>query len=274
MKINNGKYEIIKPIKKGGMGMVSLGRHVLLGEEIVVKELILNDAEAREMFMEEAKLLYGQVGHPAIPSTKDFFIENGKYYLVMTYIRGMSMQHFLGDLKKRFDEDAVCWIADRILAGLAYLHRMGIIHRDIKPGNIILDLGNHRATLVDFGIAKRKVDPADSETGRISYTQHFASPEQYRGEKCGPASDIYSLGATMYYALTGQLPIEACSLKRDSDLAAPHIVCPDVHHQLSAVVMKAMRLNPPERFKSAGEMKEVCDKVRLTYVNPDWKPHE
>ncbi len=273
MKINNGKYEIIKEIKKGGMGRISLGRHILLGEEIVLKELILDDAEAAQQFLEEARLLYGHVRHPAIPAIKDYFIENKKYYLVMDYIRGKSMQDFL-DIGKRFEEDTLCWIVDRLLAGIAYIHRMGLVHRDIKPGNIILDLGSHRATLVDFGIAKRKAYKPESEIGKISYTRFFASPEQYEGKKCEAASDIYSLGATMYYGLTGQFPSEACTLKRDSELTPPHIICSDIHPQLSAIVMKAMKLNPPERFKSAGEMKDICDKFRLTYINPDWKPRE
>lgn len=269
------QYELGKPFKEGGMGRIYLAKHVFLNEDVVVKELIISGQDAEKQFLEEARILYGHDGqavrHPSVPAVKDYFIHKGNHFLVMDFIRGKSMQDFL-DLGKIFDEDTICWIADRILAGLAYLHRVGIIHRDIKPGNIILNLGEHRAVLVDFGIAKRKIALLEAEnSGKISYTKHFASPEQYKGEECAAQSDIYSLGATMYYSLTGVLPTEAIKLKSDSDLKSPHDIDPAIHPQLSAVIMKAMKLNPHSRFKSAGEMKEICDKVRMTYVNPNWK---
>lgn len=264
------QYELGSPFREGGMGRIYIAKHVLLGEEVIIKELILTGPEAEGQFLEEAKLLYGHVRHPSIPAVKDYFTHNGNHYLVMDYIRGKSMQDFL-DLNKQFEEDAVCWIVDRILAGLAYIHRVGIIHRDIKPGNIILNLGEHRAVLVDFGIARRTIVET-LRSGRTSYTKYFASPEQYRGEECTPQSDIYSVGATMYYALTCKLPPEAISLKSDKDLIPPDIVDSRICPQLSAVVMKAMKLNAHERFKSAGEMKEICDKVRMTYINPNWTP--
>lgn len=272
MKIH--EYEFNKPFKEGGMGRIYLGKHILLGVDIIIKELILNnDPVAEELFLKEAKILYEGKGvrHPSIPAIKDYFVHNGRHFLVMDYMPGKSMQDFL-DLGKQFEEDTVCWIADRILAGLALLHRKGVIHRDIKPGNIILDLGEHRAALVDFGIARKATDQPEVEEGRKTYTRYFASPEQYRGENCIAQSDIYSLGATMYNALTGKLPLESKNLKRDGDLEPPHLIDPRIHPQLSAVITKAMRLNPAERFKSAGEMKEICDQVRMKYVNPNWKP--
>lgn len=267
------QYEFDKPFREGGMGRIYLGKHVLLQEEVIIKELILKGAEAEQQFLEEAKTLYRHIRHSSFPAVKDYFVYQGHHYLVMDYIRGKSMQDFI-DLEKPFSEDAVCWILDRILAGLAYLHRMSIVHRDIKPGNIILNLGEHRAVLVDFGIAKNKVAVPEKEGGgKLTYTRHFASPEQYRGEACTPASDIYSLGATAYYGLTNTLPLEAVKLKSDRDLKPPHEIDPAIHHQLSVAVMKAMRLNPYERYKSAGEMQEIFFKIRTTSVNPDWQPH-
>ncbi|MDO8558999.1 MAG: serine/threonine-protein kinase [bacterium] len=268
------QYEFDKPFKEGGMGRIYLGKHILLQEEVVIKELILKGPEAEKQFLEEAKILYRHIRHSSFPAVKDFFIYQGHYFLVMDYIRGKSMQDFI-DLKKPFSEDAICWILDRILAGLAYLHRMDIVHRDIKPGNIILNLGEHRAVLVDFGIAKNKVTVAENEGGgKISYTKYFASPEQYRGECCTPASDFYSLGATAYYALTNVLPLEAIKLKSDKDLKAPHEIDSAIHSQLSAAIMKAMKLNPLERYKSAGEMQDIFFKIRTNYVNQDWQPHQ
>ena len=267
------QYEFDKPFKEGGMGRIYLGKHILLGVDIILKELILNDLDAEKQFLEEAKILYEGRGvrHPSIPAIKDYFIHQNRHFLVMDYIPGKSMQDFL-DFGKIFEEDTVCWIVDRILAGLSFLHRKAIIHRDIKPGNIIIDLGEHRAVLVDFGIAWRKIDEPEAIEGKKTYTKHFASPEQYRGEACMASSDLYSVGATMYYALTGVFPPESIKLKTDSSLKAPHLIDPRIHPQLSAVIMKAMKLNQHERFQTAGEMKEICDKVRMTYINPDWKP--
>ncbi|MBI2626089.1 MAG: serine/threonine protein kinase [Candidatus Nealsonbacteria bacterium] len=267
------QYEFDKPFREGGMGRIYIGKHVLLQEEVVIKELILKGPEAEQQFLEEAKILYRHIRHSSFPAVKDYFVYQGRHFLVMDYIRGKSMQDFI-DLGRPFNEDSICWILDRILAGLAYLHRMGIVHRDIKPGNIILNLGEHRAVLVDFGIAKNKVAvPEKQEGGKLTYTRHFASPEQYRGEACTVASDIYSLGATAYYALTNVLPPEAIKLKSDRNLKPPHEIDNTIHPQLSAAVMKAMKLNPVERFKSAGEMQDILFQIRTTCVNPDWKPH-
>lgn len=272
------QYEFGSPIHEGGMGRIYLGKHVLLKADVIIKELMLKGKEAEEQFFEEARILYegtaeGTVRHTSFPAVKDFFTYQGKYYLVMDYIRGKSMQEMI-DYHGAISEDGVCWILDRILAGLAYLHRAKIVHRDIKPGNIILNMGSHRAYLVDFGIAKETIAPPENETdGKISYTRYFASPEQYKGERCTPASDIYSLGATAYYGLTNELPPEAVKLKSDRDLKPPHEVFRDIHPQMSLAVMKAMKLNPLERFKSAGEMQEIFFKIRTTYVNPEWQPH-
>lgn len=268
------QYEFDKPFREGGMGRIYIGKHVLLDEEVVIKELILKGPEAEQQFLEEAKILYRHIRHSSFPAVKDFFIHQGHYFLVMDYIRGKSMQDFI-DLGRLFNEDTICWILDRILPGLAYLHRMNIVHRDIKPGNIILNLGEHRAVLVDFGIAKDKVAPPEKEgSGKLTYTRHFASPEQYRGEVCTPASDIYSAGATAYYALTNVLPPEAIELKSDKDLKPPHEIDPAIHVQLSMAIMKAIKLNSVERYKSAGEMADIFFQIRTTYVNPDWQPHQ
>lgn len=278
------QYEFDKPFKEGGMGRIYLGKHILLQEEVVIKELILKGPEAEKQFLEEAKILYRHIRHSSFPAVKDFFIYQGHYFLVMDYIRGVSLQDII-DSGKLPVQDTICWILDRILAGLAYLHRQKIIHRDIKPGNIILSFDSlevegkkekeHRATLVDFGIARNKVAPPEKEgSGKLTYTRHFASPEQYRGEVCTAASDFYSLGATAYYALTNVLPLEAIKLKSDNDLKSPHEIDSAIHSQLSAAIMKAMKLNPLERYKSAGEMQDIFFKIRTNYVNQDWQPHQ
>ena len=280
MKIHQYEFDDKNPFREGGMSKVYLGRHVFLQSEVIIKELKLAGPEAEKQFLEEAKILYegttdegDPVRHPSFPVVKDYFVFQGKYYLVMDYIRGKSMQEFL-DLGKVFNEDTVCWILDRVLPGLALLHRAKIVHRDIKPGNIILNLGNHRAYLVDFGIAKRSVARPDKEEGKRTLTLAFAYPDRHGGETCGPASDFYSLGATAYYGLTNVLPPEAGKLKSDKDLRPPHEIDLAIHPQLSIAIMKAMKLNQAERYKSAGEMADVFFKIRTTYVNPDWQPHQ
>ncbi|MFH1211136.1 MAG: serine/threonine-protein kinase [archaeon] len=216
--LQHGKYHIMETIGKGGMGKVHLGLHVMLGINIVLKELLVSNPkdpsyvkDAIDEFKAEAQLLYANVRHPAFPTVKDFFEEGGKFYLVMDLMEGANMQTLI----ERFGQlhvDMVCWIGDRILSGLAYIHRYDIVHKDIKPGNILLNLAEHRANLVDFGIAKSKVNLSSS-----SMTPNFAAPEQFKGLNVTTATDVYQLGATMYYAITGKLPKPA-DKRKDDDL--------------------------------------------------------
>ena len=257
-----GSYEFEEMLGQGGMGKVWKGRHTLLDEPIVIKELIINEPENVEQFKYEAKILYRNIRHPSFPTVKDYFEYGGHYFLVMDLIPGISMQKLI-ESHSSLDFDTVCWIADRILAGLVYIHRYGVVHRDIKPSNILLDLTDHRAVLVDFGIAKSpRIAPKTQKVSKKFFTPHMASPEQYAGAPTTPLSDIYSLGATMYYALTGHLPPEAAPGLKDEDIPPPQSLNPLIHDQLSQVVLKAMKVNPKDRFQSAEEMKRVTNKVR------------
>ncbi|MHA1733979.1 MAG: serine/threonine protein kinase [Promethearchaeota archaeon] len=257
-----GQYEFTEVVGQGGQGRVWKGRHVALDEPIVIKELTLSDVAMVEQFRYEAKILYRNIRHPTFPTVKDYFEYGGHYFLVMDLIPGITMQKLI-ESHGTLEQDTVCWIADRILAGLVYIHRYGVVHRDIKPSNVLLDLGDHRAVLVDFGIAKSpRIAPRTQAAVKHFFTPHMASPEQYVGFPTTPLSDIYSVGATMYYALTGVLPPEATPGLTDEDIPPPSEVNPDIHVQLSQVVLKAMRVDPGDRFKSATEMKVVNDRVR------------
>ncbi len=257
-----GSYEFEDMLGQGGMGKVWKGRHILLDEPIVIKELIFNEKESVEQFKYEAKILYRNIRHPSFPTVKDYFEYGGHYFLVMDLIPGISMQKLIEN-QGSLDFDTVCWIVDRILAGLAYIHRYGVVHRDIKPGNILLDLTDHRAVLVDFGIAKSpRIAPKTQVASKKFFTPHMASPEQYAGAPTTPLSDIYSIGATMYFALTGQLPPEAVVSLKDTDVPSPQSINQGIHDQLAQVVLKAMKINPRDRFQSAEEMKRVTNKVR------------
>jgi serine/threonine protein kinase len=250
----DGRYRIRKVIGAGGMGRVYLANDTRLANRpVAAKEMMVGDGaheqKAMEDFAREARVL-AMLSHPGIPNIIDYFIENGRHYLVMEFVAGGDLQHILdkfGPGGKMPEASVLTW-SRQILEVLEFLHSQEppIVYRDLKPGNIMIDKDG-RAMLVDFGIA-RFLPPGGRGTqiGSVGY----APPEQYLG-KMEPRSDVYSLGATMHHLLTG----------RDPQLAPPfsfptvHELAPDVSAQTDAVVMRALDKDLNKRFASARDMR-------------------
>ncbi|MBK8662430.1 MAG: serine/threonine protein kinase [Ignavibacteriales bacterium] len=206
-QIIKDEYRIIRKIGEGGMGTVFLAEDLLMQQEVAIKLLhmaMTTDPEIVERFKTEAKAQY-KLTHPYIVKLTRL-VQNGEhYFIVMEYVEGMTLKEMLAKTGL-LPEDRALPIFHKILRGLAYAHSQGIIHRDIKPGNIIIDK-NGNPKITDFGIAKILGDKGLTQTGTKLGTVYYMSPEQIKNPKgVDQRTDVYSLGITLYEMLTGKLP--------------------------------------------------------------------
>lgn len=199
-----GQYKVLELLGEGGFGKTYLGKHALLGKSVAIKQSHFSSAEAQQVLLDEAALLW-DVNHWALPTVKDVLIHQGSLVMVMTMVEGEDLLKHV-QANGPLDGETTCWIAQRVLSALYYLHFRGIVHRDVKPPNIIVDFDSHIATLVDFGLSKLKPDGSPDPSG---YTPGFGAPEQVDGKAPLPESDIYSLGMTMLFVLGGDVQTKA-----------------------------------------------------------------
>ncbi len=259
----HNRYRILEVLGQGGMGSVYRAIDENLGVEVAVKDNLFTTAEYARQFKREAMILAG-LRHPNLPRVTDHFVIEGKgQYLVMDYIEGE-------DLRERMErigplpEDEVITIGAAVCDALAYLSSRTppIIHRDIKPGNIKIT-PQGQIYLVDFGLAKAMKDMQVTTTGARAMTPGFSPPEQYGAARTDHRSDIYSLAATLYAALTGALPEDALSRAMDqSELTPIRTHNPEVSPRLAAAIEKALSVRPDDRYQSAEEFKRALLSVR------------
>jgi len=195
-----GNYEVLKQIGEGGFATTYLARHRILDEMACVKQNLRLDAEDEALLLKEAKLLW-HIHHHSLPTLRDFFKHtDGSSIMVMSYIDGKDLYKIVKEnYPKGIDPEHVCWMTQRLLNALYYLHYRGIIHGDVKPQNIMIQK-NHNAVLVDYGLATLRPRRITECPG---YTPAFAAPEQVEGLPPIPETDIYGLGASMIFALGG-----------------------------------------------------------------------
>ncbi|MBC7251166.1 MAG: serine/threonine protein kinase, partial [Anaerolineae bacterium] len=261
-----GRYEIRESIAKGGMGSVYRAWDIRLNVAVAVKEMISQPGidshtlvHLRQQFHQEAQVL-ARLNHPNLVRVTDFFEEGGSVYLVMDFIEGESIADRISR-QGALPEDEVLHWADQVLGALVYCHAQGVIHRDVKPQNIIIQ-SDGRAVLVDFGLVKLW-DPRNPRTQEIIRgmgTPGYAPPEQYDPGMghTDARSDIYSLGATLYHALTGQSP--PSTTMRSAGLSIfrpPRVLNPRISPGVEAAVLRAMELAMTDRFQSAAEMRSA-----------------
>ena len=282
-----GKYEILDKIREGGMGSIYRVRHRLLDEVRVVKVMkpnVVADADLRRRFTEEARTAT-RLKHPNICTIHDFALDpDGMAYLVMEYIQGVS----LADLLKTRGVPSLALtieVAHQALLALGYLHRKGIVHRDVSPDNIMLtndEDGAPLVKLIDLGIAKVADAPIDATaTGVFLGKLKYASPEQYgslpRGSKLDGRSDIYGFGVVLYELLTGVLPFEGDTVV---ELLRAHVFAPPrpfsqsdpqgrVPTELRGLVLKALQKNRDDRFATAEAFDREILALRRQYVKPE-----
>lgn len=259
-RVLNSRYEIEQLIGSGGMAEVYRARDSLLGRTVAVKVLhsqYAKDPVFIERFRHEAQAA-ANLNHPNIVNVYDWGIEDSTYYIVMEYVQGRDLKAIITQGGPLLPERAV-EIAMSICTALEVAHSNGIVHRDIKPQNIIVTIDN-QIKVMDFGIARTAGGSAMTQTGTIMGTAQYISPEQAQGRVADPRSDLYSLGVVLYEMLTGKVPFDgdnpvAIAYKHvREDPLAPSLMNPDISPELEAVVMKALAKNPENRYQSAVEM--------------------
>lgn len=269
-KLFNQRYQIIEKLGAGGTAIVYRGQDTLLNRAVTIKilrEEYAGNNDFVRRFRHEAQAV-ASLSHPNIVAVYDVGFEENMHYIVMEFVEGESLKEYIkrkGVLKL----SEACNIITQILAGVQHAHEHGIIHRDIKPHNILLGKDG-RAKVTDFGIAVGMSDVTltYNTSSRIMGSVHYISPEQVQGTAVTEKSDIYSAGVIFYEMLTGRLPfvgetpISIAMQHVQGELILPHQVNPDVPMGISYVVMRAMRKNPETRYASASEMAEA---VRAAY---------
>ncbi|MCX7643410.1 MAG: serine/threonine protein kinase, partial [Armatimonadetes bacterium] len=253
--ILHGRYRLEKVLGCGGMGAVYLATDLRLNTKVAVKENLDASPESQQQFTTEASIL-AKLRHPNLPRVRDFFVADGRQYLVMDYIAGESLEEIVHKQGPLPPQEAVKWLT-QVMEAVQYLHSQNppIIHRDIKPANIKLGTDG-RAYLVDFGIAKVLRAGSRTQAGARAVTPGYSPPEQYGTAPTDQRSDIYALGATFYFAVTGRVPPEAIEriTGKTDKLIPPRSINPLIPANLEQVILKAMRVNREERFASVQEM--------------------
>jgi hypothetical protein len=257
------RYRVISLLGKGGMGAVYRAWDTRLNVSVALKEMVPQPgldaatlAQLRLQFKQEANVL-ARMKHPHLVRVTDFFEEEGNAYLVMDFVEGESLGARIAREGALPEGQALTW-AGQLLGALAYCHEQGVIHRDVKPQNVIVT-PNGEAVLVDFGLVKLwdSRDPRTKTAIRAMGTPEYAPPEQYDlgAAYTDQRSDLYSLGATLYHALTGQAPPTATQRIVSPRVLAPvRSLNPRVSPHVEAALARAMELQPDARFHDAQEM--------------------
>ena len=261
-----GKYEIIDRIGRGGMAEVYRGYHVSLDRYVAIKLLhpfLADDPEFKDRFENEARNV-AKLKHPNIVQVYDFEYdgEGESYYMVMELIDGPTLKDRLFELSstgERFPLSEAIRIVKSAAEALAYAHQRSMIHRDVKPANLMLD-EDRRVVLTDFGIAKIVTGAQFTASGGMVGTPAYMAPEQGLGEAGDERSDIYSLGVILFQLATGRLPFDADTplaiiLKHlNEPLPAPHEFAPDIPEDLEQIICRALAKDPEDRYQSAAEL--------------------
>lgn len=262
-----GRYTILEEVGKGGMAHVYKAQCNLLNRTVAIK-VLRNDLEGGDEFIHrfnaEAQSA-ACLAHPNIVSIFDVGEENGLYYIVMEYIEGITLKEYIKS-KGMLSSLESAEIASQICAALTVAHEKNIIHRDIKPHNIMVTT-NNLIKVTDFGIARASNNATMQVGDSILGSVHYISPEQARGGYVDGRSDIYSLGIVLYEMLTGKLPFEsespiAIAMKHlEETPVAPKNLCPDVSDELQDIVLKAISKETRKRYQTVSAMKSDIDVI-------------
>ncbi|MGM0873622.1 MAG: Stk1 family PASTA domain-containing Ser/Thr kinase [Bacillota bacterium] len=270
----SGRYKILEVIGGGGMANVYLARDMILEREVAMKVLrfdFSNDDEFIKRFRREAQSATS-LAHPNVVSIYDVGEEDGIYYIVMEYVDGQTLKQYIQQFAPVHPRKAVN-IMVQIVTAIQHAHDNQIVHRDIKPHNILIDHhGNVKVT--DFGIAMALSSTTITQTNSVLGSVHYLSPEQARGGLANKKSDIYSIGIVLFELLTGRLPFDgesaiSIALKHlQSETPSPKRWNPDIPQSLENIILKSTAKDPFHRYESAEEMEKdlesAFDVSRLT----------
>jgi len=271
----DGRYKIVRKLGTGGMANVYLAEDQELGRRVAIK--ILDDRHASdnqfvERFRREAQNAAG-LSHPNIVSIYDRGEAEGTYYIAMEYLDGRTLKELIVSRGPAPIQVAIDYTR-QILGALRFAHRNGIVHRDIKPHNVLVD-SDGRLKVTDFGIARAGASEM-TEAGSIVGTAQYLSPEQAKGTSVDTRSDIYSAGVVLYELLTGRVPftgdtaVEIAMRHLSAVPEPPSALRDDVPHELDMVVLRALAKDPEDRYQTAEEMDAELDRVsRGQPVSPE-----
>jgi serine/threonine-protein kinase len=262
------RYILEEELASGGMGALWLARDEVLGRSVAIKVLhdhLAGDEELLERFRMEA-VAAARLSHPAVVRVFDTGTSDGVVFIVMELVEGATVAELLAE-RGALPPGEASHIARGVLNALAHAHREGVIHRDVKPGNILVTRGN-QVKLADFGIAKAAFAEEDlTTTGNLLGTSRYLSPEQVAGGDVDERSDLYAVGVVLYEMLTGRPPFEAethiatATMRLTKDPAPPRSLRPGIPRGLEAVVTRALARDPAERFQSAQEMSAALERA-------------
>ena len=263
------RYRIEDRLGSGGMSSVFRATDTILERTVAVKilaEHLSDDERFVARFRREA-LAVAKLVHPNIVQVYDTGIDSDRHYIVMEYVRGRSGAQLL-QAEGKLDPETTVEIGVQACAGLDYAHRHRIIHRDVKPGNLMIiggpaGGGDMTVKLADFGIARASEQTRITQVGSVVGTAAYLAPEQARGEEATPSSDVYSLGVVLYQFLTGRLPYEGASLaelavrQQSEQPLHPSSYSEDVPQSVGDAVLVALDSDSGRRFAAAGELADA-----------------
>jgi serine/threonine protein kinase len=263
-----GQYHLERELGRGGMGVVYLARDERLDRPVALKVLpptLARDEGTRTRFLREARLA-AQLSHPHIVPVYRADELDGFAFFAMGYVDGETFGARIRD-RERLGATETVRVLREVAWALAYAHARGIVHRDVKPENILLERGSGRALVTDFGIARSSVDAALTADGHVLGTVHFMSPEQCTGDPVDGRSDLYALGVTGFYALSGRLPFDGDApqavIVAHATRAAPPLlsVAPDVPPALAAVIDRCLQKDSAARIPTGEALAEALTKA-------------
>ena len=261
-----GTYELVDVLGQGGMSVVFKAKHKMTDQEVALKILppeLAAHSQVKSRFLEEAKAL-AALDHPNIVHLYNFGQENGSFVLAMQFVRGKTWERAILE-QKRLDWKVTCRITIDVLKALEYAHGRGVVHRDMKPSNVLVRETDGAATVMDFGIAKMAQSTKLTAEGQTMGTVRYMSPEQVRGQEVDLRTDLYSLGATMYESLVGDTPFDGSThfeimTKHLSEAPKPPtthgIECP---RDVEDAIMRSLAKKAADRFESARDMRKILE---------------
>ena len=261
-----GTYELVDVLGQGGMSVVFKAKHKMTDQGVALKILppeLAAHSQVKSRFLDEAKAL-AALDHPNIVHLYNFGQENGSFVLAMQYVEGQTWERLILE-NKRLDWKISCRIAIDVLKALEYAHGRGVIHRDMKPSNVLVRQSDGAATVMDFGIAKMTTSTRLTATGQTMGTVRYMSPEQVRGQEVDLRTDIYSLGATLYESLVGDTPFDGSThfeimTKHLSELPKPPSTLGiQMPREVENALMRSLAKRALDRFDVARDMRKVIE---------------